>query len=159
MPLTPERIQNFWSYVDKSGDCWEWTGGVDRYGRFWTGSHSALAHRVSWELANGPVPDGLCVLHSCDNPVCVNPDHLFVGTNADNTQDALQKGRLIFPRGEHHGNSRLTEADVLAIREAARHASQAQVAAQFGTHQGTISKIVNGKLWTHLGGGQVAVGR
>lgn len=84
----------FWPHVAKSAGCWEWTGSRHRngYGQFYYRG-PAMAHRVSWELANGPVPDGMLVCHRCDNPPCVRPDHLFLGTQADNLVDMVSKGR------------------------------------------------------------------
>lgn len=98
--------ERFWRRVDKSGPCWIWTGaqGHHGYGRIGIGGHdgpTVLAHRVAWELSNGPVPEGLCVLHRCDNPPCVNPDHLFVGTQADNIRDCKEKGRMRNGRGNN----------------------------------------------------------
>jgi hypothetical protein len=85
----------FWANVDKSGDCWEWQASVnlDGYGRFCLKGKRIRAHRLSWVLANGEIPEGMCVLHKCDNPPCVSPDHLFLGTRADNVRDMVQKGR------------------------------------------------------------------
>lgn len=91
-------LERFWSYVDTSGDCWLWTGAKKRhgYGVYGTRRVSVLAHRFSWEFANRtPIPAGLHVLHRCDNPPCVNPAHLSVGTPGDNVADAIAKGRLI----------------------------------------------------------------
>jgi hypothetical protein len=101
--------ERFWEKVDRTGECWRWTGGrvgsadveSGRYGRFaisTTRGHVVLvlAHRFSWELHFGPVPAGLHVLHACDNPACVNPDHLMVGTHRANRWDASRKGRLVW---------------------------------------------------------------
>jgi hypothetical protein len=87
----------FWSKVRKTEGCWEWTAGTYRkgYGKFSVArSTNAQAHRVSWQMGSGPIPDGLFVCHHCDNPSCVRPDHLFLGTNRDNVRDCVQKGRL-----------------------------------------------------------------
>jgi hypothetical protein len=97
-------VDRFWEKVDKSGDCWLWTGhrGCKGYGAAWAEGRHQAAHRVSWELAFGAIPDGLHVLHHCDNPPCVNPDHLWLGTNSDNQRDCVAKGRanpLLFGGG------------------------------------------------------------
>ena len=88
----------FWAKVQKTDGCWLWTGGlkVAGYGGFYTDrrGRSVLAHRVAWELTNGPIPEGLDCLHTCDTPSCVRPDHLFLGTHADNMQDAARKGKF-----------------------------------------------------------------
>lgn len=99
----------FWAKVEKTDTCWNWTGakllkGYGKIGAGKRGTGSRCAHRVSWELANGPIPSGLWVLHHCDNPPCVRPDHLFLGTPADNNADMCAKGRSRFgtaPRGTH----------------------------------------------------------
>lgn len=91
----PAPVDRFWARVDKSGECWVWTGAAlpAGYGR-WKGAHRLVyAHRFSWELANGPIPDGMLVCHRCDNPPCVRPDHLFLGTPTDNIRDMNAKGR------------------------------------------------------------------
>ena len=95
MRLLSER---FWSKVDKQGstECWPWTASVVKnlgYGQFGMGGTMMRSHRVAWELSNGPIPAGMFVLHKCDNPPCCNPQHLFIGTQTDNMQDALAKGR------------------------------------------------------------------
>jgi hypothetical protein len=94
----------FWDRVDRSGDCWRWTGArnANGYGiltRRRLNLRSVLAHRYSWMLANGPIPAGLHVLHRCDNPPCVRPGHLFLGTDADNNADMRRKGRAVHHRG------------------------------------------------------------
>lgn len=110
---------SFWQKVDKGTEdgCWIWTGARHRkgYGRFAVANRRKVyAHRYSWELAHGPIPDGLFVLHRCDNPPCVNPGHLFLGTNQDNMRDAAAKGRLV-------SRAKLTEAIVTSMRR--RHAA------------------------------------
>lgn len=111
--LTPFDKARFWKKVNKDGplqlhmesSCWMWTKAKDRngYGRFWSGTQTIRAHRAAWTLANGPIsPDNICVCHRCDNPGCVNPEHLFLGSNADNTQDMITKGRKVVVSGDRH---------------------------------------------------------
>jgi hypothetical protein len=100
--------------------CWVWMGGTypEGYGEIKIDGYVRLAHRVSWEIANGEVPDGLCVLHKCDNPACVRPDHLFLGTKKDNVDDMVNKGRhRNNSAGERNANRKLTNTDVIAMRE------------------------------------------
>jgi hypothetical protein len=111
--------QAFWKFAQKSKGCWKWNGEIDKdgYGRMKL-PHSKgkrLAHRASWQVHNGEIPKGLCVLHKCDNPPCVNPDHLFLGTNRDNSDDMVRKNRQA--RGSKSGRAILTESDVLKIRK------------------------------------------
>ena len=137
-----------WAKVDKSGECWEWTGAVDRkgYGRI----HSfgdTRTHRLSWELHYGPIPDGLWVLHRCDNPPCVRPDHLFLGTVADNSADMYAKDRQA--RGPRLPHTKLTEADVREIRRLlAQEVPKKRLGRQFGVAGTTILAIARGSTWT-----------
>src|SRR3954463_5248397 len=98
--------------IEPFSGCWLWTAGVmsNGYGAHYEGSRQISAHRYSWKLHHGVIPSGLHVLHKCDTQLCVNPSHLFVGTNADNVADARRKGR--FPTGGRHPSSKLTEEDV-----------------------------------------------
>lgn len=145
----------FWKKVAKgSGDsCWNWTGSlVRRYGAFQVNGCLRKAHRISWEIHFGKVPDGLWVLHKCDNPICVRPDHLFVGTNQDNVDDRQAKGRNNPPKGEDHTHAKLTEKDVLEIRRLYANGgiSYAKLAKRFGICPMQACDIVHRKGWKHI---------
>lgn len=140
----------FWSKVNKTSGCWLWTAGTIRgYGQFNLGrvagkSRTAYAHRVSWELAHGPVAGDLSVLHRCDVPLCVNPEHLFLGTQQDNLADARQKGRLneSLPRA-----GALTYADRLAIFNTQPYQGiGVDLACHYGVSRTCISHVRNGRF-------------
>lgn len=139
----------FWSKVDKSGECWTWTASTNPkgYGWFGYGGKLQLAHRVSWQLAYGPIIGELNVLHSCDNPPCVRPDHLFLGTNGDNNADRHAKGRSAGPRGEKNGATRLTANDVAYIRSLRGQVKQKDLAMYYGMTQAGISHVQTGRSW------------
>lgn len=152
MPPAIPLEERFWAKVDVRGlgECWEWRAGRfhDGYGYIRGDRHgpSLRAHRVSWELHYGRVPNGLFVCHHCDNPPCVNPRHLFLGTPLENTRDAAVKGLL--PTGEKNAAARLTERQAVEIRSLHRAgANQYQLAELFGVSQSTISRTVNGRHW------------
>ena len=144
----PER---FWAKVRKSDGCWEWTASRNQkgYGELKVdGSKNSTAHRVSWQLHNGPIPTGLHVLHHCDNPPCIRPDHLFLGTNRDNAQDAAVKGRRASMRGTNNNAARLSPEAARAIRNrVALGAPQRAVAADYGVAPQTVWRIVHGETW------------
>ncbi|MBL7132878.1 MAG: HNH endonuclease [Phycisphaerae bacterium] len=153
--------RRFWAKVDKSGDCWNWTGATGSFGhgvvRIATVLHKA--HRVSWTWAKGPIPKGLCVCHHCDNPRCVRPDHLFLGTKQDNSTDMARKRRAgavvhpeRMPRGEASGAAKLTAESVRGIRRlyAVGAANQYELAARFGVSQPAIGMIVRRRNWRHI---------
>lgn len=150
----------FWSKVDRSGDCWLWTGSHNSngYGTFYLGGRNILAHRVAYQLANGSIVDDLLVCHRCDNPPCCNPNHLFLGTNGDNIRDMASKGRHWYKhqpekqrRGEQVKNAKFTDSQVREIRALARAGvSQREIARRFGSHQRNISRIVRRQAWTHV---------
>ena len=146
----------FWSKVDKNNikECWGWTASLNNkgYGQFYTGKTMMTAHRTSWMLTNGNIPKGLNVLHKCDNPLCVNPEHLFLGTLSDNMQDCRDKGRLVMPntKGCNHGRSRLTSSDVKEIRDLASVMYQREISGIYGISRGAIGRIIRRELWTHI---------
>ena len=140
-------------HPEPNSGCWLWTGPVmgGSYGAFrklGAGTQNSYAHRYSFEAHCGPIPKGLFVCHRCDTPPCVNPDHLFLGTAADNNADKVRKGRVL--RGEKVGNSKLTSIAVRAIRNDAR--SNARVAAEYGVSPSSVQSIRAGKVWKHVGG-------
>lgn len=140
------------SRVEKVIDgCWEWTGPLTwhGYGEYRpAGGRRARAHRLAYEAFVGPIPDGLCVLHACDNRKCVNPQHLSVGTRKQNQEDMKAKGRAFRPIGDLCGNARLTWAQVKAMRAlAAGGTSRAEIARRYGVKPATASLIVRGKRW------------
>ena len=148
--------ERFWSKVNKTPDCWLWTAArnVDGYGYFRVSGITRRAHRFSYELHFGKIPDGMQVLHKCDTPACVCPAHLFIGTNADNMHDKVVKGRWKggFTPGSANPMAKLNEAAVEVIRGlyASCDHTQASLARQFGVSQKQISYIVNLKKWTHI---------
>jgi len=152
--------ERFWKYVNKTADCWLWTGAktYGGYGVINSGGRDGKiirAHRLSWELHNGPFPAELDVCHKCDNPSCVRPDHLFLGTAKDNVADMIHKGRRVMGprrRGEEHPRARLTESQVLAIRaaHASGTASQRQLAREYGVDRRAIHQVVYRKTWIHV---------
>jgi len=149
MPKTNKTpIERFWSYVDVTPGCWEWNGYRRKplgHGQFSLNQLSVLAHRVSWEFHNGPIPEGLFVCHKCDVAHCVNPDHLFLGTGKDNMRDCAAKGR-------NKGNSKITADDALCIR-AMYHWSKIgpkEISSEFGCTMSNIWSIILGKSWTKV---------
>ena len=148
--LKPLR-ERFFGKVDISGDCWQWLGyrAPSGYGLFWTGKRDERAHRVSWQFHNGPIPDGLHVLHHCDNPPCVNPGHLWLGTDADNVRDKVKKNRHCY--GSLHYKAKIDESDVLVIREL-RSASTSVKALSwfFEISEQTIYQVSQRRTWRHI---------
>lgn len=140
-------------FVERGEDeCWLWIGGTqeDGYGRIGVGGRTnkkIAAHRLSWELRNGPIPDGLHCLHSCDNPPCVNPKHLFLGTNLENMRDRDRKGRCK-ATGIPGAHAKLSQDQVIEIRK--RLDTQGNLARKYGVSKGAISSIWSGKNWKHL---------
>ncbi len=159
----------FWSRIEKTDGCWNWNGstvhnGYGQISRGGRGGKHVRAHRLAWELANGPIPDGMLVCHSCDNRRCCNPAHMFIGTPADNTRDMKMKGRGVDPprndpnrnafrvnppRGEKNYNAKLTVAEVSEIRDiyARGGSSYGALSVLFGVAKGTICSVIKGRTW------------
>ena len=146
---------DYWAYVAKTDDassCWIWTGGRNTagYGALRNRQHRGkLAHRLSWEMAYGPIPDGLIVCHRCDNPACVRPDHLFLGTLVDNVVDMVNKGRQ--SRGAAKRNAKLSDDHVRQIKALLmQQVPRKTLAERFGVCRSTISHIATGRQWSHV---------
>ena len=147
--------QRFWKRVSKQGAdrCWEWIGSknIHGYGQFFvTRKKNIGAHRYSWAIHNGAIPDGLWVLHVCDNPACVNPAHLFLGTVTDNVRDSVGKGRWGTLHGEDAVNAKLTEEAVREIRSLRGAVSQAVLASRYGVSRELVRDVQLGKKWKHV---------
>jgi len=150
-----ERFEEKYCPEPNTG-CWLWTACVDShgYGMFWLNGKLVLSHRVAYELYKGPIPDApecslhdtMSVCHTCDNPLCVNPAHLFLGTHQDNMKDMYDKDKQ--PKGEEHGNAKLTEAEALEIYHA--EGTQTEIAKEYGVAQTTIGRIKNKQQWGHI---------
>lgn len=159
-----ERVAaRFWAKVQKDEGCWLWTAHRNHrgYGIFNLNGRTSRAHRVAYTLTKGPIPDGAIVCHTCDNPPCCNPDHLWLGTLADNNRDKTCKGRNVRPirdetavnyiRGEDSNFAKLMEADVRAIR-ARRIAGDRtkDIAADYKIDRTLVWQICKGKVWSHV---------
>lgn len=182
-----KNAEYFWSrFTKNAGGCWEWCGpvGIGGYGKSvapipWPPKQTLSTHRIAWELTYGPIPGGLCVCHKCDNRICGNPAHLFLGTTQDNTADKVAKNRQakgvqsgprlhpdsrprgdahfrrkfpkLVPRGEQCGTSKLTEESVLEIRKLhSNNYSLKGLARQFNVSDFCIRSVVTRKTWAHI---------
>jgi hypothetical protein len=166
--FSSQQRERFFSKIEKLATecgCWIWcAGNPQKYGSFGVNRVNVGPHRVSYALHKGVIPEGVCVCHKCDTPLCVNPEHLFLGTNGDNTRDSKTKGRRscgdrhysrISPdrvaRGEHQGLSKLSTGEVRMIRfEYDSGVKQPELAKRYGCSQTTISKIILRRTWTHV---------
>lgn len=150
----PKFNRRFWAKVRLDDGCWEWTGSLspEGYGRVGIKQYPHYAHRLVYELVHGPILGGLFVCHRRDNRRCVNPAHLFAGTQADNMADAASKGRS--PHGERHGRVKLKAVQVLEIRSlyAAGSHTQEELAALYGVSGPHICGIIKRRFWRRLAG-------
>ena len=148
MKTLKQRFEEKYAPEPNSG-CWLWTAGINNYGygRITEKGRKKLAHRVSWEIHNSPIPDGLQCLHFCDQPSCVNPSHLFLGTHRDNMADKVAKGRHI---GNPNPLTKLNETAAMQIRKyyAAGGCTQEWLANVYGVNQTNISRVIRGKHWS-----------
>lgn len=141
--------ERYWQKVNKTDLCWEWTSakGFTGYGILWVGAgRSAFAHRFAWELENGPIPKGMVVCHRCDNPGCVNPSHLFIGTFADNSADAVRKNRTCFGEA-NKGGGKLTDQTVRKIKFLEGAVDRKKLARVLGVGASNLKKIARGDIW------------
>lgn len=156
--MNEKQVESFLRRTQRTENgCWKWIGAVHwKTGRplFQLGRKQVFAHRAAYRLVFGEIPDSMCICHHCDNKLCVNPDHLFVGTQDDNMKDMVAKGRQNNPIGESNGRAKLTEDDVQYIRKVykrySRQFGSGALAKKYGVDPVTIRDIVNGKLWPHV---------
>lgn len=165
--MDEKTVRRFWGKVNRAGAipahcpeigaCWDWTGYCQNrgYGSITVGPRPSvryLTHRFAWLLTNGAIPEGLFVLHRCDNRRCCNPEHLFLGDTKANADDMMRKGRgrYITRPGEAHGYAKLTEEAVRAIRRSVG-VTDTELGRRFGVHRSTIRFVRNGATWKHLG--------
>ncbi len=152
-------LKRFWDKVEKTDSCWIWKAHKLKkgYGHFHFIDKDVLAHRFSYELHKGKIPEGLFVCHSCDSPSCVNPDHLWLGTNKENRDDAECKGRAKYfgftipKKGIENNKHKLTETQVIEIRELKKTGkSYRKIAKQYNVFWLTIFNLVHRKTWKHI---------
>lgn len=147
--------KRFWNFVAKTDYCWNWIGSKnDGYGQIGLGSKLLRAHRFSYQLHNGEIPKGMFVCHKCDNRACVNPDHLWLGTNEENQKDMRMKHRDNYGsyNGEKHHKAKLVKENIPEIKKLYKSGkfTQQELAELFGVHQTVISYIILNKIWQHI---------
>lgn len=157
MRKNTNAVTRFLHFVHRQedNDCWEWEGASlpRRYGLFtFDGERTRVAHKLMLKLWFNGLPHGLLALHACDNPKCVNPNHLWLGTSQENSDDCVQKNRQYRPKGEQHNMAKLTEADVRSIRQryALGHLPYKSVAAEYGVTAQAIFQVVRRIHWKHI---------
>jgi hypothetical protein len=154
--LTTE--QRFLQYVEKTDDCWLWTGAIRNrkikrggYGVFYIDGKNLISSRVAYELWIAPIDEGMKVRHKCDNRKCVNPDHLEIGTHQDNMDDMKSRGRQSKQNGENHGNHKLTNDDIFEMKILNGFGfTNVEIAKRFSISDGMVCMILKGKRWGHI---------
>lgn len=156
MQTYSENIKRFWDRVWFDDDCWPWCGPRNKrgYGHWKFHGKTRKATRIMWEIFKGPIPKGLSVLHECDNPCCVNIGHLFVGTQKDNVDDCVAKGRNWFPpqNGEQHSQAKLNNEKVKEILALENLFSHTAIGKRFNISRSVVTRIFHGDLWGHVTG-------
>lgn len=150
--LSKEEILNKYTHIKENG-CLEWTGYKDKkgYGQAHHYYKRLFAHRLSWMVHKGEIPEGMLVCHTCDNPPCCNPDHLFLGTYKENIQDMIRKGRSNTPKGERVRSSKLKNSDIYEIKKLFEKGySMQEISNIYMCARSTISNIINRKTWKHI---------
>lgn len=147
-----ERLLSF-CVIDEKTKCWNWSGSKNRkgYGALSIKNKHSIAHRESYKVFKGKIPNGMHVCHSCDNPSCINPDHLWLGTNKDNNNDKMEKGRFKPNYGNNNGNSKLTKNDVIEIKQKINQGYDlVEISKQYNVTPENIYSIKNNKTWRHV---------
>ena len=150
---TEKVKQRFFAKVEKTEGCWNWTAArtIFGYGKFSVNHREIMAHRASWEMHFGEIEKGIFVCHKCDNPSCIRPDHLFLGTPTENNHDMVKKGRDVRLRGEQHPHAKLTEEIVREIKIKLKNGlSRRNLCREYGVAESTIGNIKNGNNWSHV---------
>ena len=151
----------FWDKVIITENCWVWIGNKNQFGyglqALGKGNKRALAHRTSYEMHKGAIPEGKHICHTCDHPWCVNPEHLFAGTRSDNMTDCVKKGRHVsnthpgYVTGSKNGRTKLSEEDIINIFKMRKEGALIrEMAKKFGSSNSRISAILNKRNWTHV---------
>ncbi len=153
MEIARKDIDRFWSKVAKTDNCWIWLGGkfTTGYGLFKLKGKNRYAHRIAWEITNGS-PEDAFLCHKCDNRMCVNPGHIFLGTQADNVKDCINKGRRRYTNGSKHGMAKLNEYHIrdIRLRYETGEITQLELATEYCVSFQHISDIINKKKWRFL---------